>query len=69
MKNVDAVTIKIETSNDAFAGSPIHGEAELALILRELAYKIGQGNYPKVLMDSNGNSVGKVEYAEDFDLG
>ena len=51
--------LKIATNNDAFQEDC---RGEIARILQELADKIYQAKEPSVLLDFNGNKVGKVEW-------
>ena len=53
------LTIRIKTSNAAFQDG--NREAEIARILRELAERIEDDEYPAKLKDVNGNTVGTVE--------
>jgi hypothetical protein len=56
-------SITIETDNDAFYPDP---GPELARILRKLADRLDGGELAESvrLMDYNGNTVGRAEYAE-----
>ena len=54
------VKIEIKTSNEAFQDGNFN--YELAKILKELADKIENGYEPEKIMDSNGNTVGKIKY-------
>ncbi len=49
--------LEIKTKNAAFEEDP---RAEIARILEELISKIYNGYEPSVLLDYNGNKVGKV---------
>jgi hypothetical protein len=53
-------TLKFDTDNDAFRGSP---EAEIAHILREIAEKIEVAGLDEgAVYDSNGNRIGEWRY-------
>lgn len=58
---MEKVTIVMETTNDAFDKE---GVTEIARILRNVAYGINNGEITapgKVILDINGNKIGKVE--------
>ena len=52
-------TLQIETGNAAFEHG---GGAEIARILREVADRIAVGRFTNKLRDSNGNTVGAVDW-------
>jgi hypothetical protein len=58
--------IKLDTSNDAFAGDHYHHE--IARILRDLANKIEGGEIPLSLRDLNGNTCGVVDMLNTYRL-
>ena len=58
------ITIKINTDNDSFRGDFNEEAEEVARLLRDVAlhFKL-EGVRTRKLIDSNGNTVGKVEVA------
>jgi len=52
------ITITIETGSAAFGPDP---EVEVARILAVLAERFRRYEHPEIVMDYNGNTVGKVE--------
>lgn len=65
---MEKIIIKINTTNSAF-GEPEHNvqHVEVVRILRELAYKIEEGELHTLsvaLRDNNGNNVG-IAYTEN----
>jgi len=58
---IKSVTIKINTTNAAFADG---FECEVAGILRNLARKLEDDATPEQLYDANGNPVGSVKYSD-----
>lgn len=61
---INKLTITIDSfGNDAF--DPFYPGQETARILRKLADRIEQEEYPGKLLDSLGNSVGTVEVKEE----
>ncbi|PAV30236.1 hypothetical protein CIL05_07145 [Virgibacillus profundi] len=58
---MEKVIIKIKTENAAFEEVGVGNE--LARILKDMADQLEDAyNFPKTLMDLNGNKVGTVEY-------
>ena len=57
---MEKITIEIETTNDAFHDSPNAMEGEISRILVNLSYAIGDGRWPEIVRDINGNTVGKI---------
>jgi len=51
--------LEIKTENAAFTDDP---RGEIARILEELVSKVRNGYDPSVLLDYNGNKVGKVTW-------
>ena len=61
---MDVVTITVNRSNEAFDDGE-YGNAETARILRKLADSIDVGHdVERPLLDSNGNTVGRVTITE-----
>jgi hypothetical protein len=56
---MEKIFIMIKTGNAAFDED--YPGREVARILRKLADRVENEEYPSKLMDSNGNAVGKVE--------
>ena len=53
------IKISINTDNDAFGRCPA---IEISRILEDAAYRVQRdGIHERNLMDSNGNTVGKIE--------
>lgn len=55
---MEKIIITIETGNDAFQPYPMH---ELIKIFEKLKMKSIEGSLPSKILDSNGNTVGKIE--------
>lgn len=53
---------EIDMNNDAFNEDPMN---EFRNIMRGVTAKVSNGSTSGVLMDSNGNRVGKYEMTED----
>jgi hypothetical protein len=58
--------VEFDTENDAFHPDP---SIEIATILRKVADHIDLGMKSGKVMDSNGNSVGRWYYEEEYDDG
>ncbi len=56
--------LTIETDSAAFDDAPA---SELSRILRDLASRIEDGDFPVKVYDANGNAVGVVSYAHTVD--
>lgn len=54
------IKITIKTTNDAFCDG--NAEREVARIIYNLSGHLMNGEKKEILMDINGNKVGKVEY-------
>lgn len=52
-------TLKIETGNAAFHPEHGSGVGEVTSLIREAADNVARGKRSGVLLDSNGNTVGK----------
>ena len=57
---MEKITIEIETVNDAFHDSEYAMEGEVSAILANLSHSIGDGRWPEIIRDLNGNTVGKI---------
>ena len=71
---INSFTLTLRTENAAFRDADCDGETDpfhdyaarqqIALILRDAAKHIENGNNNRKLMDSNGNTVGRFDCAE-----
>lgn len=55
-------TLKLETDNDAFAGSVESERNEIARILRDVADRMEAGRFTRSIYDLNGNRIGRVDW-------